>query len=299
MQSIFSSSPESYLVLVDNKSDNDSVVKISEYFNSINIKYNKLQEKNVHDFMEHKHKKNCPRVTFILNEKNYGFAGGNNVGLRYILSCYDAKYIWLLNSDCVIDENSLLELLKEAEADEMIGFVGSVSRYYFNRDLIQCYGGGIYYPLLGISKLYKKNKNIKNIARHKKLPIDYIMGVSLFVRVDVIKDIGLLVEDYFLYSEEVDWQYTARKRGWKLSVADKSYVYHKDSASTRLRPYIFFYYINRAAIMFNKKYYGIVIATISAVSLTIISIIRAWPNVKSTWYAMLGIKDGLSWQWKK
>ena len=64
-------------------------------------------------------------LIFIQTGENLGFAGGNNVGMKYTLKRDDFKYVWLLNNDTVIDQNTLTEMIKLAESNEKIGMVGA------------------------------------------------------------------------------------------------------------------------------------------------------------------------------
>ncbi len=65
------------------------------------------------------------RMILIKNRDNYGFAGGNNVGIKFALSVLNPSYVLLLNNDTVVDPDFLSELVKVAESDEKIGIVGA------------------------------------------------------------------------------------------------------------------------------------------------------------------------------
>jgi len=79
-------------------------------------------------------------LILIQTGSNLGYAGGNNVGIRYAQK-RDFEYIWLLNNDVVIDKDALTELLKLAESDKKIGIVGSKLLYYYYPNTIQTLGG--------------------------------------------------------------------------------------------------------------------------------------------------------------
>ncbi len=64
------------------------------------------------------------KLVLIKNDKNYGFAEGNNIGIRYALKVLDPEYILLLNNDTIVDKDFLSELVSVARADDTIGFVG-------------------------------------------------------------------------------------------------------------------------------------------------------------------------------
>lgn len=93
------------VIVVDNGSTDNSVEKIKEYI------------------------ENKPKFKLIANEKNLGFAGGNNIGIRYALN-NEFEYILLLNNDTVVDENFLKPMVELLESSDDIGFVGPKTYFY-------------------------------------------------------------------------------------------------------------------------------------------------------------------------
>ena len=161
-------------------------------------------------------------LVFIQTGDNLGFAGGNNVGIRYALAKDDFEYTWLLNNDTVIEKDSLSSLVSYAAKNDL-GISGSVLMYYHDPNKVQAYGGTTN-KFLGIVK------HIKNINDIEK-KLDHIVGASFLINKKVIKKIGLLPEEYFLYLEETDYCFNARNYGFKLGIAIDSNVYHKEGAS--------------------------------------------------------------------
>ena len=82
-------------------------------------------------------------IHIIRNDKNYGFAGGANIGMRYVLNNSAADYVLLLNNDTVVDPEFLTELVKVAEADPAIGITGGKIYYYDNPGQLQFVWGRI------------------------------------------------------------------------------------------------------------------------------------------------------------
>jgi hypothetical protein len=162
-------------------------------------------------------------IIFIQAGENRGFAAGNNVGIKYALVKNDFEYVWLLNNDTVVQNNSLLALVSYSDQNT-IGICGSTLMYYHSPEKIQAYGGTV-------NKFFGTSKHIldkRDIA--KKL--DYVVGASFLINKTVIDKIGLLPEDYFLYYEETDYCFNASLNGFKLGVAIDSVVYHKEGGST-------------------------------------------------------------------
>lgn len=189
-------------------------------------------------FNENDFKGTTTRYPLILTQSgdNLGFAGGNNVAIRYILAKNDSDYIWLLNNDTVIKKDSLSKLVEKVEfykkENKKIGITGSKLFYYDRPNIINGVGGR-YNKYLGVSKqigvFEKDNGQYDNKSILKD--IDYIIGASMFVSKEFIEDNGLMCEDYFLYFEELDWALRGQEKGYKLGYSWESIIYHKEGIS--------------------------------------------------------------------
>jgi GT2 family glycosyltransferase len=162
-------------------------------------------------------------LIFIQAGENGGFAAGNNIGIKYALAKNDFEYVWLLNNDTVIKKDSLSSLVSYASKNDL-GISGSALMYYDNPNEIQAYGGTI-------NKFFGTGKHIVNKDDIEK-KLDYVVGASFLINKVVLNKIGLLPEEYFLYYEETDYCFNARKNGFKLGIAVNSKVYHKEGVST-------------------------------------------------------------------
>ena len=140
--------PNYHVILVDNGSTDDSIQKIREYCegslsvksmffeykqNNKPIKLLEIDEKSLEDveFTEEAIKNIMDlepnrRLILIKNEKNYGFAEGNNIGIKFALKYLKPAYILLLNNDVVVEKNFLTELVNVFSIDPKIGIAGSL-----------------------------------------------------------------------------------------------------------------------------------------------------------------------------
>ena len=173
-----------------------------------------------------------PALHLVQTGANLGYSGGNNVGIRLALTDPQAEFVWLLNNDTEVEPDSLQRLVERCRARPDIGICGSKLVYHHDRSLIQGLGG-VFNPWLAISRHYKINQSSAVPYQDDEVDthIDYIVGASLFVRTSLLRDIGLLEEDYFLYFEEIDLARRARGK-YSIGMATASVVYHKEGAST-------------------------------------------------------------------
>ena len=97
----------------------------------------------------------------------------------------------------------------------------------------------------------------------------YVVGASMLVRKEVLDEVGLMNEDYFLYFEEIDWATRAKKR-FPLAYAPRSLVYHKEGGSTgtapqsQLQPAMCDYYATRNRILFTRRFHRLSLPTVLA-----------------------------------
>ncbi|RMH58292.1 MAG: glycosyltransferase family 2 protein [Deinococcus-Thermus bacterium] len=187
-------------------------------------------------------RKAYPQITLLETGRNLGFAGGNNLGIRYALE-KGANYIWLLNNDTVVAPNALTAMVEIAESNPKIGAVGSVLYYMDQPERVQAWGGGRISLITGRS-------------RHLLSPgeLHYITGASLLLRTEALEQVGLLDEGFFMYWEDVDLSLRLQNRGWKLAVASGSRILHKESASVGKRSSLMDEYFNASAVVFFYRH---------------------------------------------
>jgi len=280
------------IILIDNNSEDDSLNQIINYVkNYLKIKF--YNREMICKLWKNKSSiEDNEDLIVIKNDKNGGFAYGNNSGIMYSLLSKNCDFVWLLNNDTEIEPNSLSSILNEFKNDNNLGMCGSVILDYYKRELIQCYGGGNFYKYFGKFKLYLKNAKLTILNTKKINKPSYLIGASLCVKKECLQEIGLMDENYFMFSEEIDWQYEAIHRGWGIGVAKESHIFHKGSVSTGGKSPDYYYMVNKSAIIFIKKKYGITISIIAGFNLIIISLIQNTKSFKKIMFSILGIVDG-------
>jgi len=192
-----------------------------------------------------------PSAHFIQTGRNLGYAGGNNVGIRFGLS-HGADYVWLLNNDTTVDPQALTALVETAKADPRIAFVGSKIYFYDKPDVIWCAGGTI--DLAEGGRTDHPGMGQEDKGQFESISdVGYVTGCSLLAGRTAIEAIGLLPEEYFLYFEETDWNLAAQKKGYRTVMAPDSHVWHKyaDTGDYKER---FIYYSFRNRVHIVRKY---------------------------------------------
>ncbi|TFW16411.1 glycosyltransferase family 2 protein [Duganella callida] len=171
-------------------------------------------------------------LTLIDTGGNLGFAGGNNVGLRYALASGRYAYYWLLNNDTVIEADALRRLVARMQDDPRAGIAGSTLRHYYAAQVVQVAGGSAYNPwrcrALPLAANQPAAAPLDAAAIERRMA--YVAGASMLVSDAFLREIGLMAEDYFLYFEELDWACRAAGR-YHLAYAPDSLVYHKEGGS--------------------------------------------------------------------
>ncbi|OGZ58010.1 MAG: hypothetical protein A3B96_04100 [Candidatus Spechtbacteria bacterium RIFCSPHIGHO2_02_FULL_43_15b] len=215
--------PTFEVIIVDNGSNQKDVAEIKNFSN------------NVSGFILH----------ILWNSNNLGFAGGNNVGIRYALE-RGADYVFLLNNDAIVAPDSLTKLVKAGESDKILGILGSRVYKYGTDEVV--FDGGKVNNLM--TKAYHQPKLTGSDP--VSFGVQYVTGAAFLIKREAIEKIGLMREEYFLYYEDVDWCVRARNAGFKCVVVPESKVWHKVSATNKEGSPSYIYYHTRNSLILAK-----------------------------------------------
>lgn len=200
-------------------------------------------------------------LVLIQTGANLGFAGGNNVGMRYAQARADHGYVWLLNNDTVAEGDALTALVARMQARPDAGICGSKLIFYHNPVQVQAWGGSAYNERRGYVVPIGMFQDVAAVADVSAVEADmaYVVGASMLLSRAFLTDIGLMTEDYFLYFEEIDWACRARGH-YALVYADASHVYHKEggsigSSSTKAQSALAVRYLYRNRVRFIRRFY--------------------------------------------
>jgi GT2 family glycosyltransferase len=192
--------------------------------------------------------KSYPEVKFIRSEKNLGFAGGNNLGIKVSTG----KYLLFLNNDTEVDAGFLEPLVHVFETHPKAGAASSKILYYNSDGIIQYAGSTCVNPFTG------RNKRLgymeKDQGQYDRLKItDLAHGAAMMVPRKVIEKVGMMPEFFFLYYEEIDWCESIKKAGYQIYFVPASRVYHKESMSVGRNSTLKTYYMTRNRLLFMRR----------------------------------------------
>ena len=263
--------PNYDVIVADNGSEDKSVQKIREYcegkinveskffkYSSENkpikiIEYTREgaeagggREKEIVDLPSNR------KLIIIKNEKNYGFAEGNNIGMRYALKALNSDYVLLLNNDTVVEPNFLSELIHVIKADYTIGIAGPKFYYYNNPQQLEfikakidlwrgrniCVGGG--------EIDYGQYDDIEET--------DIVRGACILIKRETLVKIGFLDSSFFSYFEETDLCLRAKRAGYQIIYCPKAKIWHKGSSTAGKVAGFVQYHLARNRFWFMKKH---------------------------------------------
>lgn len=250
LRSLYNISYDLYnIIIVDNGSTDDSVIKIKDYLKHEGLAYKYYKkDSEVNSIFLNK------ELIILQNNKNYGFAIGNNIGMEFALKYLNPDYILLLNNDTVV-KSDFLNILINSMYYHNVGIAGPKIFYhdFKGKKNIIWSSGGIINMWLGKRFTYgyrqadcEKYNNFKYV--------DFVSGAALLIKKNVINKIGFLDMDYITYTEDIDYCYRAKRAGYKILYVPYSHVWHKVSASSGQEMSSFsLFYIVRNSIIFMKK----------------------------------------------
>lgn len=209
------------VIVVDNASTNDEV-------SIINQKY--------------------PFVRTIKSDKNLGFAGGNNLGIK----AARGKFLFIINNDTCFKDFNIQALIDRLQSSKTIGIVCPKIRFAWFNNPIQFAG---YTPL---SRITVRNQAIgfgeEDLGQYEKAhPTPYAHGAAMLIKREAIEKVGLMPECYFLYYEELDWSMMFARAGYEIWYEPASIIYHKESQSTGQNSPLRTYYITRNRLLLVKR----------------------------------------------
>lgn len=249
------------VIVVDNNSSDDSVVFLKK-------------QKLAFDLIE--------------NKKNLGWAGGHNVGIRHALK-KGASAVFVLANDATVRLDTITLLEKRLESNKAIGIVGPKIHLMDKKNIIANAGGVIMkHRYFG----YDRGMNEEDKGQYDTpAEVDYVTGAAMLIRRDVFEKVGLFDEKLFLYYEDVDLCFRAKKLGYTSFFEPMALLYHIGGATTRFGSALHTYYTTRNHLLFIEKQAPLIVKMreLFRIPKTLYELIRGNNPMKK--YALMGIRD--------
>ena len=217
------------VIVVDNASEDDSLLKLKKYFND--------------------------KVKFIASAENNGFAAGNNQALKIA----NGRYVLLLNSDTVVWENTLETIYNYMEQHTDVGAAGCrvlLENGELDKACKRTFPNikNSFFRLFHIPTASKdKNYNLNDLPDDEIYEIDCLTGAFMFIRKEALDEIGFLDETFFMYGEDIDLCFRIKQAGWKIIYYGKSKITHlKGSSSKKQKSKLIYEFYHAMYIYYNK-----------------------------------------------
>lgn len=209
-------------------------------------------------------KKEFPDIPLIENKVNTGYAGGNNTGISYALK-NDASYIVVLNNDTIVTKHLFSQLtnaLLVFRADVACPKIYFEKGFEFHKDRYAKEELGKVFWFAGAEMDWRNiighHRGVDEVDHGQyddRISIEGITGACFIAKREVFEKVGVFDEKFFLYYEDADLSYRMRKAGFKIILAPKAILYHKNAGSTggsgsKLQDY----FITRNRLIFGMKY---------------------------------------------
>lgn len=217
-----------------------------------NLRYDVIVVDNAStDGSPHFVKENYPQIILLENETNTGGSGGFDRGIQYVMK-KNYTYVALLDNDILLENDTILNLIKYIKENPKVGVVGSKICTMDNKDILQEMGSfidfenkfNVYTPL----KSHKDDNSLPKIV-----VCDYVPACCMITTKEVLKKVGSFNTEHFIYWDDMDWCTRVKKANYEIHAINNSRVFHKMGAANHTNTFGL-YYFERNRIMFFLKY---------------------------------------------
>ena len=191
------------------------------------------------------------QVEVIVNQENLGGSGGFNTGIRKVVES-GHKYLMCLDNDVQVTKDAIRNLYEFLEEHKQVGMVGSKVYHLQEPEYVQQMGLYIHFDNFSAETIFadvQDNSQIPDVVY-----CDTVAACSLMMPVSVVKEVGMMPEDNFIYWDDMEWGYKVKLAGYQVAAYGKSKVYHEMSANVRRENTFSTYYLWRNRMHFFMKY---------------------------------------------
>ncbi len=192
------------------------------------------------------------KIKYIRNDENWGFATGNNIGIRFCFNNH-FDYVLVMNNDVLVDRDFLTTLVNSAN-NQNGDFVMSGKILYQHDKSRIWYAGGYFSYLWGIGKQAGMGKEDVPKFNDKK-KVQCITGCMMFAPTRVFQKYGLFREEFFIYMEDTELNLKYLRNNVDIVYEPHSVIYHRVGAGKKVLAYtpFYLYHITRNRIFIAQN----------------------------------------------
>jgi len=202
-----------------------------------------------------------PKVVLIRNSERHGFGHNQNTGI----TASRGKYVFVYNDDTLVHGNALSSMCEFMDKNPKVGLLGPKLLNQDGTLQMSCYKFPS--PLRYVWEnllLTAAFPNSTVFGDYRKWPhdevkiVDFVIGAAMLVRREVIEQVGLFDELFFMYSEETDWQMRIHNAGWDIVLYPVAEITHLGGQSTEDAKDRQFSEFQTSSVKLIRKHYGVV-----------------------------------------
>ena len=202
-----------------------------------------------------------PQARLMVSRENLGFTKANNQAL----AVSRGRYLLLLNPDTEMVGPALPAMVNFMDGHSDVGALGpqllnpdrsvqssrrrfpNLATAFLESTVLQRW-----FPQNRVLRRYY----VRDRADDEEQEVDWVVGACLLMRRRALEEVGFLDEDYFMYSEELDWCYRLKKSGWKVVYLPQAQVIHYEGKSSEQVIPARHIHFQRSKVLFFRKHFG-------------------------------------------
>jgi GT2 family glycosyltransferase len=203
-----------------------------------------------------------PQINLIENKENLGFSKANNQALIKA----EGEYVLILNPDTLIEEDTFIKCIDYMDANPLVGALGPKIINGEGKFLVESKRAlptpkVAFYKIFGLSALFPKSKrfgqyNLSYLPENKTNEVEILAGAFMFMRKELLDQIGYFDERFFMYGEDIDLSYRIMKAGFKNIYFPETTVIHYKGESTKKGSLNYVYIFYKAMKLFADKHFS-------------------------------------------
>jgi GT2 family glycosyltransferase len=245
-----------FLIILLNYNNSDDTIECVE-----SLKNSCIEDRNIlvvencsSDSSYEKLLSKFPSVNVLKMDKNLGFTGGNNVGIKYAVE-NRYEYAILLNNDTIVDSKDTFRILINEMDKNPNATLGTGRIFYYPQKNRIWYDGGKLVRYRGTAIHFNGNLDLNRVKLVNVIrEIDFISGCYMCIRLSDLEELGFLDEKIFIYMDDTEYSARAIKKKLKLIYIPEAVIYHKARGEGQRTPRMIYYSIKNRKLLIDKHF---------------------------------------------